>query len=149
MNEQLISILRKLFANNVAIKFKAHGYHWNVESDDFKQFHDFFAFVYEDFDGATDAYAEWLRILKAYSPYRITDFFDISTVGEPVIVGDPEPMLEDLYIAIEDHIEDLMLAGDIANASKEYGLSNFFAERQTASQKICWQIRASMEMEED
>jgi hypothetical protein len=58
-------------------------------------------------------------------------------------------MLEDLYIAIEDHIEDLMLAGDIANASKEYGLSNFFAERQTASQKICWQIRASMEMEED
>ena len=104
MNEQLISILRKLFANNVAIKFKAHGYHWNVESDDFKQFHDFFAFIYEDFDEATDVFAEWLRMMKAYAPYRLTDFFDLSTVAEPVIVGDPEPMLEDLYIAIEDHM---------------------------------------------
>jgi len=149
MNEQLISILRKLFANNVALKFKAHGYHWNVESDDFKQFHDFFEFIYEDFDGATDAYAEWMRMLKVYAPYRITDFFDLATVGEPVIVGDPELMLEDLYIAIEEHIEDLILGGDVANASKQYGLSNFFAERQTAAQKICWQIRASMEMEED
>ena len=138
-----------LFADNVALKFKAHGYHWNIESDDFKQFHDFFAEIYEDYDEATDTYAEWLRMLKAYAPYRLVDFFDMSTVEEPAIVGDPEPMLEDLYISIEKHIEDLVVASDIANASKQYGLANFFADRQTASQKFCWQIRASMEMEED
>jgi starvation-inducible DNA-binding protein len=148
MNEQLIAQLKMLLADNVALKFKAHGYHWNVESDDFKQFHDFFAEIYENYDAATDTFAEWLRILKAYAPYRLTDFFDMASVGEPVIVGDPEPMLEDLYMSIEKHIDDLVVASDLANDAKEYGLANFFADRQTASQKFCWQIRVSMETEE-
>jgi starvation-inducible DNA-binding protein len=147
MNE-LITLLKKLLADNIALKFKAHGYHWNVEGDDFKQFHDFFGDIYENYDDATDTYAEWIRILKAYSPYRLTDFFDMSTVDEPTIVGDPQPMLNDLYMSIEKHIEDLILASDLANAAKQYGLANFFADRQTASQKFCWQIRASIELEE-
>lgn len=148
MNEQLINILKQLLADNIALKFKAHGYHWNVESDDFPQFHAFFSGIYEDFDEATDVYAEWLRIFKSYSPYRLTDFFDMSSVGEPVIVGDPQPMLADLYSEIEMHIEKLIEAGKIANANDQFGLANFFADRQTASQKFCWQIRASMEMED-
>ena len=146
--EQLLAQLRMLLADNIALKFKAHGYHWNVESDDFKQFHDFFGDIYKDYDGATDEYAEWLRMMKAYAPYRLADFFDMATVSEPTLVGDPEPMLEDLYLSIEKHIEDLVVASDLANAAKQYGLANFFADRQTASQKFCWQIRASMEIEE-
>ncbi len=146
--EQLLTQLRMLLADNIALKFKAHGYHWNVESDDFNQFHDFFGEIYENYDAATDTYAEWLRILKAYAPYRLTDFFDMATITEPVIVGDPQPMLADLYMSIEKHIQDLVIASDIANAAKEYGLANFFADRQTASQKFCWQIRVSMEVEE-
>jgi starvation-inducible DNA-binding protein len=149
MDEQLIAQLRMLLADNIALKFKAHGYHWNVESDDFKQFHDFFGDIYKNYDDATDEFAEWLRMLKSYAPYRLTDFFDMATVSEPVIVGDPEPMLEDLYMSIEKHIDDLIVGSDLANDAKEYGLANFFADRQTASQKFCWQIRASMEMEED
>lgn len=146
--ENLLSALRLLLANNIALKFKAHGYHWNVESDDFKQFHEFFGDIYKDYDGATDEYAEWLRMLKSYAPYRLVDFFDLMNVSEPVLVGDPEPMVEDLYEAIELHIEELVNVGEMANAAKQYGLSNFLAERQTASQKFCWQLRASMEIEE-
>lgn len=146
--EQLLNSLKKLLANNVALGMKAHGYHWNVESDDFEQFHSFFGKIYENFDGATDTYAEWLRMLKAYSPYSLTDFFDLSTVGESVIVGEPEAMIEDLYAEIEIHISDLIDAGKIANANNEFGLANFLADRQTASQKFCWMLRASMEMED-
>lgn len=127
---------------------KAHGYHWNVEGDDFPQFHEFFGDIYANYDEATDTYAEWIRMLKAYTPYRLTDFFDLSTVGEPVITGDPQPMLVDLYNEIETHIQKLIVAGNLANANNEFGLANFFADRQTASQKFCWQIRASMEMED-
>jgi starvation-inducible DNA-binding protein len=146
--EQLLVQLRVLLADNVALKMKAHGYHWNVESDDFKQLHEFFAEIYENFDDATDTFAEWLRMLKAYAPYRLTDFFDMSTVGEQVIVGEPEPMIEDLYNEIELHIAKLVEAGKLANAVNEFGLANFLADRQTASQKFCWQLRASMEMED-
>ena len=146
--EQLLAKLRVLRADNVALGMKAHGYHWNVESDDFHQLHDFFGEIYEDYDGATDTYAEWLRMLKAYSPYRLTDFFDLSTVGENVIVGEPEPMLVDLYNEIELHIAKLIEAGNLANANNEFGLANFLADRQTASQKFCWMLRASIEVED-
>ena len=147
--EQLLAQLKVLLADNVALGMKAHGYHWNVESDDFPQLHEFFGEVYENFDGATDTYAEWLRMLKAYAPYRLTDFFDLSTVGENVLVGDPEPMLVDLYNEIETHIAKLKEAGMVANNLGEYGLANFFADRQTASQKFCWMLRASIEVETD
>jgi starvation-inducible DNA-binding protein len=146
--EQLLTLIKQLLADNIALKFKAHGYHWNVEGDDFPQFHDFFGEIYENYDAATDTYAEWLRMLKAYAPYRLTDFFDMSTVAEPVIVSDAQAMLSDLYMSIEKHIADLIVASDLSNAAKEYGLANFFADRQTASQKFCWQIRASIETEE-
>ena len=146
--EQLIRTLRILLADNVALGMKAHGYHWNVESDDFEQMHSFFGKIYDNFDGATDTYAEWLRMLKAYSPYRLTDFFDISTVGENTIVGDPKPMIVDLYNEIELHIAKLVEAGKLANANNEFGLANFLADRQTASQKFCWMLRASIEVEE-
>lgn len=146
--DELLTSLKKLFADNIALKFKSHGYHWNVESDDFKQFHDFFSDIYEDYDEATDTYAEWLRMLKVYAPYRLTDFFDMSTMSEPVIVGDPQPMLADLYESIERHIEDLKNAVDLATTARENGLVDFLSARQTASQKFCWMIRASMELED-
>jgi len=146
--EQLLEQIRSLLADNVTLKFKAHGYHWNVEGDDFKQFHEFFGEIYEDYDGATDTYAEWLRAFQAYSPYRLTDFFDMASIPEPVIVGDPQPMLQDLLLSIEKHVEDLVVASDSANMNKQYGLANFFADRQTISQKFLWQIRASIEVED-
>ena len=146
--EKLIELMRVLLADNVALGMKAHGYHWNVESDDFEQMHSFFGKIYEDFDESTDVYAEWLRMLKAYSPYRLTDFFDLSRVGEATIVGDPQPMLVDLYSEIETHIAALVEAGKLANTFNEFGLANFLADRQTASQKWCWQIRASIEVED-
>ena len=146
--EQLIAQLRTLLADNVALGMKAHGYHWNVESDDFSQFHKFFEKIYENYDAATDNYAEWLRMMKAYAPYRLTDFFDQSTVGEPIIVGDPQPMLVDLYNEIEIDITKLIEAGKLANAMNEFGLANFFADRQAVSQKFCWQLRVSMEAPE-
>ena len=144
MNEQLMTQLRLLLADNVATGMKAHGYHWNVESDDFVQYHAFFGSIYEDFHNATDTYAEWLRMLGAYASYRLTDFFDLSRTGEPILVGNPEPMLEDLYIDMERHIDYIKAAITEANRLGENGLANFLADRQTASQKWCWQIRSSL-----
>ena len=146
--DKVLVQLRTLLADNVTLKFKAHGYHWNVEGDDFRQFHEFFGEIYANYDDATDTYAEWIRAFKSYSPYKLVDFYDMSTIPEPTIVGDPQPMLQDLLLSIEKHVEDLVVASDIANANKQYGLANFFADRQTISQKFLWQIRASIEVED-
>ena len=57
-------------------------------------------------------------------------------------------MLVDLYNEIELHIAKLIEAGNLANANNEFGLANFLADRQTASQKFCWMLRASIEVED-
>lgn len=146
--DQLLIQLKQLLADNIALAFKAQGYHWNVESDDFPQLHSFFGNIYDNYNDATDTYAEWMRMLRVYAPYRLVDFFDQTTVGEPYIIGEPEPMLADLYTSIEKHIADLVVAGKLANAANEFGLANFFADRQTASQKFCWMLRSSIEIED-
>lgn len=140
----LLEKLKMLLADNIALKFKSQGYHWNVEGEDFQQYHEFFGDIYEDFEGSTDTYAEWLRMLQAYAPYRLTDFFDMATVTEPVIVGDPQPMLIDLYDSIEKHIEDLKEAVSLADQNRENGLVDFLSARQAASQKFCWMLRVSI-----
>ena len=53
MNE-LVQTLKVLLANTVLMKYKAQGYHWNVQSDDFPQYHELFGKIYDSMDGAVD-----------------------------------------------------------------------------------------------
>lgn len=144
MNEQLIQILKVLLADTIALKFKAQGYHWNVESDDFPQQHSFYGAVYEDHEGAVDEFAEWIRMLDAYAPFKLSRFAELTTIPETEISSNPEEMNADLYASIEIIKEKLKAAGALANQAAEFGLANFLADRQTASQKWCWQLRASL-----
>jgi DNA-binding ferritin-like protein len=72
----------------------------------------------------------------------------MATITEPVLVGEPQPMLSDLYMSIEKHIEDLKNAIDLAMTARENGLVDFLSARQAASQKFCWMLRVSIEKEE-
>lgn len=142
--EQLIQLLKVLLADTIAIKYKAQGYHWNVESDDFPQQHSFYAEVYDDFEGAVDGFAEWIRMLDAYAPFKLSRFVELTTIPETEVTSNPEDMNMDLYNSIEIIKEKLKAAGVVANSAQEFGLANFLADRQTAAQKFCWQLRASL-----
>lgn len=142
--EQLIQLLKVLLADTVAIKYKAQGYHWNVESDDFPQQHSFYSEVYEDFEGAVDGFAEWIRMMDAYAPFKLSRFAELTTIPETEVTSNPEDMNADLYASIEIIKEKLKAAGVVANNAQEFGLANFLADRQTAAQKFCWMLRASL-----
>ena len=47
----LVQSLRGLLCDTVTIYFRAHGYHWNVEGEDFSQYHMLFEQIYEDIWG--------------------------------------------------------------------------------------------------
>lgn len=142
--EQLIQLLKVLLADTVALKYKAHGYHWNVEGDDFPQQHAFYAAVYEDMEDAIDPFAEWIRMLDSYAPFKLSRFAELTTVPETEVSSNPEDMNADLKASIELVEAKLVMAFDLATALKQNGLANFFADRQTAHQKWCWQLRASL-----
>jgi starvation-inducible DNA-binding protein len=139
----LISTLKTLLGSTVAIKFKAQGYHWNCETDDFPQWHDKFGAIYESLEDPIDGLAEWIRMLGDYAPFKLSRFASLSTIPETEISSDPEMMAADL---LKDHIasvEAFKAACIAAGEAGEKGLENFLADCMTTHQKWAWQLRAS------
>ena len=142
--EELINILKVLLADNITLKLKSHGYHWNVEGIEFSQYHELFEEIYTDYEQATDTYAEWLRKLDAYAPFKLSRFIELNEVGEPEITSDPIMMSKDLLMANDMVTMKLNDAFDMATAQRQQGLANFFADRMTMHQRWHWQLSASV-----
>jgi starvation-inducible DNA-binding protein len=141
--EEMIQTLKVLQASTIALKFKAQGYHWNVEGDDFPQWHDKFGDIYEALDGSIDPLAEWIRILGDYAPFKLSRLNELSTIPESLVSADPEEMAADL---LKDHIASAQAFGEAsakAAAMGQKGLENFLADCMTTHQKYVWQLRVS------
>lgn len=144
MNEQLVSMLKMLLGTTVSLKFKAHGYHWNVESEYFSQYHEFFGEIYEALDETIDPLAEWIRIMDGYAPFKLSRFAELSAIPETEVSSIPLEMAKDLYDSMEIAIDGFKNAGTAATQVQEYALANFLADVQGTMQKFCWQLRASL-----
>lgn len=144
MNEQLINTLKVLLGSTIALKYKAQGHHWNVEGDDFKQYHGLFGEVYDVADGAIDPLAEWIRMLDSYAPFKLSRFIELSQIPETDVSSDAMAMTADLLSAVEIAINGFKNGGTEATNAQEYALANFFADCQGSLQKYAWQLRASL-----
>jgi len=142
--EELINLIKVLLADNITLKLKSHGYHWNVEGIEFSQYHELFEEIYTDYEQATDTYAEWLRKLDAYAPFKLSRFIELNEVGEPEITSDPIMMSKDLLMANDMVTMKLNDAFDMATAQRQQGLANFFADRINMHQRWHWQLSASV-----
>ena len=142
--EELINLIKVLLADNITLKLKSHGYHWNVEGIEFSQYHELFGEIYADYEQATDTYAEWLRKLDAYAPFKLSRFIELNEVGEPEITSDPIIMSKDLLMANDMVTMKLNDAFDMATAQRQQGLANFFADRISMHQRWHWQLSASV-----
>jgi starvation-inducible DNA-binding protein len=140
----LTNLIKVLLADNITLKLKAHGYHWNVEGDDFTQYHKLFLDIYEDYEQATDTYAEWLRKLDTYAPFKLSRFIELNEVGEPDVTSDPMTMAADLLISNDMVTEKLKDAFDLATQQREQALANFFAERMDMHQRWHWMLSVSL-----
>jgi starvation-inducible DNA-binding protein len=141
--EQFINTLRELLADTVALKFKAHGYHWNVEGDDFPQAHTFFEMLYNDYEEAIDGFAEILRRLDVYAPFKLSRFSALSVdVPETDVTSEFEVMAADLLASNDATLAKLKDCFDMADANREQGVANFIAERIDMHQKWHWQLGA-------
>ena len=147
--DELTLALKGLLADTVALKFKAHGYHWNVEGDDFPQWHEKFGEIYEDLDGAIDEFAEWIRMIdvNSYAPFRLSRYADLTIVPETDVTSDALVMAEDLCESLELVTARIVSTAVAATAANQFGLANFLGDRQTMHQKWCWQLEASCKPE--
>jgi starvation-inducible DNA-binding protein len=142
--EELINLIKILLADNITLKLKSHGYHWNVEGIEFSQYHELFGDIYADYEQATDTYAEWLRKLDTYAPFKLSRFIELNEIGEPEVTSDPIVMSKDLLMANDMVTIKLTNAFDIATAQRQQGLANFFADRISMHQRWHWMLSVSI-----
>ena len=145
--EQLIATLKELLADTVALKLKAHGYHWNVEGENFPQAHTFFEMIYNDYEEATDGFAENLRKLDTYAPFKLSRLTSLSTVSETDVTSEFEDMALDLLQSNDAVLAKLKDAFDMADAAREQGIANFLAERIDMHSKWHWQLSSVVKEE--
>ena len=145
--EELIRSLKVLLSDVVTFYFKAHGYHWNVEGDDFPQFHDFFAEIYEDVYGSIDPIAENIRKCGDYAPYRLDRFIEYRTLSDSNVTSEEVDLSTDLYNANTQVIDSLNKTFAAATAVNKQGIANFIAERLDQHDKWAWQLRSVIKPE--
>ena len=139
----LTTDLKTLLADVVTMYFSAHGYHWNVEGQDFFQYHNLFGEITEDVYSSIDPIAENIRKLGEYAPFDLQFFIDKRTIKFPVTKKEPQSLARALLRMNEGVLETLDTAFTSATGENQQGLANFLTERMDAHKKWAWYLTAS------
>lgn len=142
--EELVEKMKVVLASTFAAKLKAQSYHWNVIGSDFPQLHEFFATIYEDYEGAIDTLAEHIRQLDAFAPQTLTRMTELSIITEDEKIPTAEKMVSNLQSCNENLMNVVIEAYEMAETQKVYGLSNYLQGRIEAHSKLNWMIKATM-----
>jgi len=141
----LVKQLHTVLADTFTLYTTAHGFHWNVEGKDFSEYHEFFGEIYEDVWGSIDGWAENIRKLGVFAPFRMTDFISSRELGDPPLIeAKPAAMSAYLLDANEKVLECLNEVFEIATVANQQGIANFAADRIDQHQKWSWQLRSSI-----
>lgn len=140
--KQLNQVLTAAFSSNFALYYISHAAHVNVVGRNFQSDHALFAGIYEDLQEQIDVYAEFLRTIDGFMPYKLTSVVKDSVVS----VGIDKDCDFIQYISKENKamIDCLELLYEEAEKANELGLSNYVQDRLVAHKKFAWMLKASL-----
>lgn len=134
--------LKVLLGSTFAFYVKIHGFHFNIEGDNFPQYHEFLGDFYTEVYGSIDPIGEYIRTLDSYAPGSLTRYAELTIIQDQLKIPRAELMFAELY---EDNAKMIDLLNHcFASASQEnkQGIANFIAERLDAHEKHQWQLRS-------
>ena len=140
----LADLLKALLGTTTAYYVKASGFHWNVEGDNFPQYHEFLGDLYAEVYGSVDRLAEIIRTLDEYVPGSMTRYIELSRIQEQTKIPRAELMFEELY---QDTITMVALLNECFAAAEQENkqdIANFMAERLDAMNKHSWMLRSTL-----
>ena len=141
MND-LIQSLRKTLASNFALYLKTQMFHWNVEGPNFNDYHAFWAGVYTDLYEQNDLIAEYIRQAGEYAPGSLSVYSEVSDIKDE----EGFPKANEMFIRfLLDNQTMIRLYEELyaaAEATKDYQISDFCAQRLAAHKKHAWMTRS-------
>ena len=147
--EELIQQMKVYLADNVAFGMKAQQFHWNVEGDDFPQYHTFLGNLYEEVDGVIDQIGEYIRTLDAYAPLSLRRLLELTNLEDTDVAPGAMVMMRNLFSDNEKVMSSIMEAFRLAERYNELGLSNFLQDRMAAHKKHQWMLRSILKEEQE
>ena len=140
------SALQKVLNDTVVFYFAAHRAHWNIEGEDFSEYHELFSNIYEDAIDAIDPIAENMRKLQAF-PATLTESVMNSSFKDDMTITEALGLAQGILEKNNAVNASVMSAFAVANAANEQGIANFLAERDDKHKKWAWQLRSSLKMD--
>jgi starvation-inducible DNA-binding protein len=140
--EQLIQQLKVILGTNFGLYLKSHNYHWNIEGNNFPQYHDFLNNFYNEVFLQNDLIAEHIRYLDAYAPGSFSRFMELSAVDESTTVPDALTMMITLKNDNDKYIMQLRAGIILAEQAGEPAVGNFLQDLLGAHQKKSWMLRS-------
>jgi starvation-inducible DNA-binding protein len=142
--EDLQKLTKIAFASEFTFYLKAHFFHWNVEGENFYQYHKLFGKIYDEVYDSIDGFAENIRKLGAYTPGSYTRFSALTQIEDETKVLLAEQMTAELLADSDMMCQILKRNFDLATAAGEEGLADFMAGRMDAHRKHSWMLRATL-----
>ena len=146
--EELVQQMKVYLADNITFGMKAQQYHWNVEGDDFPQYHAFLGSLYEEVDGVIDQIGEFIRTLDSYAPLSPRRITELTSLEDGDVAPEAMVMIRNLYSDNVKVIDSIREAFRLAERYSEVGLANFLQDRIAAHQKHQWMLRSILKKED-
>ena len=140
--------LKVLLASTNSLSIKAQNFHWNVEGDNFPQYHEFFGNFYEEVYSSVDRVAEYIRTLDSYAPGSLTRYAELTIIEDQTKIPRPNLMFAELLSDNGKMIDLLNGCFSSAEDENKQGIANFIAERLDAHEKHGWMLRSILKNRE-
>ena len=140
--------LKVLLASVNSLSIKVQYFHWNVEGDNFPQYHEFFGNLYEEVYSSVDKIAEYIRTLDTYAPGSLSRYAELTIIEDQLKVPRPHLMFAELLSDNGKMIDLLNGCFSSAEDENKQGIANFIAERLDAHEKHQWMIRSILKNRE-
>jgi len=145
----LVDNLKILLASTECFSLKSRNFHWNIESRDFPQYHQFYGDLYNETYETVDKIAEYIRVLDSYAPGSLTRYSELTIIEDQTKVPRAGLMFVESLQDIMKMIELVTNMFDVATQERQQGIANFMAELQDLYGKKAWMIRSILKKERE
>lgn len=141
--QAVANILNRLLANEQVLYTKLRNYHWNIESINFMEMHDFYEGQYTELAVTIDEIAERVRQVGHYAEGRMKDFLKLTDLDEGDYTADQHEQLGNLLADHEAIIRQVRTQiPKVEDEHKDIGTADFLTGILKAHEKWAWMVRS-------
>ena len=138
--------LTQVFSTNFMAYLHSHIAHVNTVGRNFQSDHALLQGIYQDLQDQIDHLAELLRTIYAMMPQDLSTIQQNSIITDYPMQGSADDLLTLVYEDIEALISEYRTLAEVADNEGSIEISNFAQDRLLHHQKQCWQLRATLGM---